>query len=754
MRKINLLLGVFTLVILAVMPIACKGHVMSDDVIVKNDLYSVSTDSVVQGDYVAVALSPLAIESNYRSPKDKDNNASRNWKIDAPNDNFPQFDSPYMLVDALYNMAIDNIVKCQRPDGTYRAGVKWDGVWTRDVSYSTYLALAYLDPVRAIASLKAKVKNDRIVQDTGTGGSWPVSTDRVVWIFAAWEIYKVTGDEEWLKYAYNVARNSIEDDRLVALDRSVGLMHGEQSYLDWREQSYPKWMQPKDIYESMCLGTNILFAQSFFILAEMGDILGVSTDYMEQGKRIKDAINQNLWQEDKGFYSAYLYGGVTPVKSPSLDNLGQALSVILGIADDDRAETLIERTPFTPFGIPSTFPRMKGVRPYHNDAVWPFVQAFWNIAAARVGNENALRCGLGAMYRAAAMFGTHKELFVASTGDYKGVPINSDAQLWSCTGNVAMIFRVFAGMEFKTSGIEFNPLIPSCFPENMKISHFKYRNAVIDIEIEGSGNEIASIEIDGKKIEDNFFPASLKGEHKVYIAMKQGRSYSQKMNLTAMADMPATPVVAHSDDADSVMNVQKGVKYSLLANGKTVATSASGVFSLPANDSFVSLAVMPSGEAFDGFISEPIDRVQAENVMIYQCEEFAKSGTSLLEGECANDFVEITTTANTDISIPVIVPTAGTYYVDVKYANGNGPINTDSKCAIRMLFVNTHLQGAIVMPQRGSGDWQSSGFSNRMQVELLGGKNVLQIMYIEPYCRNMNGEVNTALIDYVRIVKK
>ena len=128
-----------------------------------------------------------------------------------------------------------------------------------------------------------------------------MSTDRVVWIFAAWEIYKVTGDEEWLKYAYNVARNSIEDDRLVALDRSVGLMHGEQSYLDWREQSYPKWMQPKDIYESMCLGTNILFAQSFFILAEMGDILGVSTDYMEQGKRIKDAINQNLWQEDKGF---------------------------------------------------------------------------------------------------------------------------------------------------------------------------------------------------------------------------------------------------------------------------------------------------------------------------------------------------------------------------------------------------------------------------------------------------------------------
>lgn len=736
------------------MSVACKDRSMSDDVIVKNDVYSVSTDSVVQGNYVAVALSPLAIESNYRSSGDVADDVSRSWRIDAPNENFPLFDSPYTLVDALYNMAIDNIVRCRRPDGTYRAGVEWDGVWTRDVSYSTYLALAYLDPEGAIASLKAKVKNERIVQDTGTGGSWPVSTDRVVWIFAAWEIYKVTGDEEWLRYAYNVARNSIEDDRLVALDRNVGLMHGEQSYLDWREQSYPKWMQPKDIYESMCLGTNILFARAFFILSEMGDILGVSTDYMEQGKRIKDAINQNLWQEDKGFYSAYLYGGVFPVKAPTVDNLGQALSVILGIADDDRAETLVEKTPFTPFGIPSTFPRMADVRPYHNDAVWPFVQAFWNIAAARVGNENALRCGLGAMYRAAAMFGTHKELFVASTGDCGGTPVNSDAQLWSCTGNVAMIFRVFAGMEFKTSGIEFNPFIPSCFPENMKISRFKYRDAVIDVEIEGLGSEIASIEIDGKKVEDNFFPASLKGEHKVHIAMKPGRSYSQKMNVMAMADMPATPVVAHGDDADSVMNVQNGVKYSILANGKAVATSASGVLGLPARDSFTSLAIAPTGEAFDGFISEPVDMVPADNVLIYQCEEFAKSGTSLVEGERANDFVEITTDANTDISIPVIVPTAGTYYIDVRYANGNGPINTDSKCAIRMLFVNTHLQGAIVMPQRGFGDWLGSGFSNRLQVELLGGKNVIQIMYVEPYCRNMDGEVNTALIDYVRVIKK
>ena len=45
---------------------------MSDDVISQNDAYTVTTDSVVQGKWVAVAKSPLHIESNYRSPRETD----------------------------------------------------------------------------------------------------------------------------------------------------------------------------------------------------------------------------------------------------------------------------------------------------------------------------------------------------------------------------------------------------------------------------------------------------------------------------------------------------------------------------------------------------------------------------------------------------------------------------------------------------------------------------------------------------------
>ena len=101
-----------------------------------------------------------------------------------------------------------------------------------------------------------KVKRGRIIQDTGSGGAWPVSSDRTTWALAAWEIYKTTGDRTWLKQAYEIIKNSVEDDYKVIYDKTTGMYSGESSFLDWREQTYPKWMNNADIYVSQNLGTN------------------------------------------------------------------------------------------------------------------------------------------------------------------------------------------------------------------------------------------------------------------------------------------------------------------------------------------------------------------------------------------------------------------------------------------------------------------------------------------------------------------
>lgn len=680
------------------------------------------------------------------------------WKMDSLLECFPTYKSDQMLVDAVYNMSLECIKSNIRPDNTYRAGAAWDGVWTRDVSYSIYLALAYLDPQNAINSLRAKVRNGRIIQDTGTGGAWPVSSDRIVWAIAAWEIYKTTGDRQWLAEAYDIIVASLKDDMKVVWDNEYRLMHGEQSYLDWREQTYPRWMQPKDIYESMCLGTNAVFARAFEIVDEMADELEteIPEEFDGMDDAIKNAINKNLWLEDRGYYSEYLYGGVYPIQSQATDNLGQALSVIFDVATDEMARTLISRTPVVAYGTSSVYPQLVNIKPYHNDAVWPFVQSYWNLAAAEVENIDAFNAGFGAVLRAAALFGTQKELFVASNGDYRGTAVNSDKMLWSSTGYVSTLFRIFAGMKFETDGIDFSPFIPVAISGDKVITNFRYRNATLDIIVRGTGNAISSFAIDEVMSEEPHFPASMTGHHIIEITMANNDIAPQPRNAATQEWMPATPIIENKDNAINITNYQQGLTYNYFINGVSQEIVEGNIIPIDQPDAFSMVDIVPiNHKNIAGFTMQPAEYIPEGSLTIVQAEKIAQPGTSFIADKTkAGRFVEITTTKNTRLNFKVSVAHEGIYFVDVLYANGSGPINTENKCAIRTLVANGEECGALVMPQRGIGEWLSTGYSNRVAVHLNEGENVLSIEYITPQNINMNVDVNTALIDYIRIIQK
>ncbi|MCH5347301.1 MAG: hypothetical protein J1E63_09335 [Muribaculaceae bacterium] len=682
------------------------------------------------------------------------------WRVDSVNTAFPRYSSDQLLVDALYNMSIDELHSNLRPDGAYRAGREWDGVWTRDVSYSIYLALAYLDPIGSMNSLRAKVKNGRIVQDTGTGGAWPVSTDREVWALAAWEIYTVTGDKKWLSEAFDIIGRSLDDDLAVAWNPLTRLMHGEQSYLDWREQTYPRWMQPADIFESMCLGTNVVFTRAFDVMALMAAELGHDpAEYSLMASTMRDAINDLLWIPDKGYYSEYLYGSVYPIQSQATDNLGQSLAILFDVARPEMATSVISRTPQGTFGTPSVFPQMADIRPYHNDACWPFVQAYWNLAAAKTGNMTALNAGLGAIYRAAALFATNKELFVHSTGDYRGTAVNSDAQLWSCAGQLAMTFRVIAGMTFEPTGIKFKPVVPAALTGDKKITDFKYRNATLDITVSGTGTQIASFTLDGKETAP-LLPADIQGHHSIIITMTHPVDLPDPGKITILPStfMPPTPVVTWSADnlVARIENHSPGTTYNLLINGTIHNTFDTDTFRLDRPAAFETVAFVPlSKEGVAGFSMRPRFEIPQGAITIIPAASIARGGTSLIKDKKkAERFVELTVNRNTRLRFEFEAPEDGTYLVDVRYANGSGPINTENKCAIRTLTVNNERAGAIVMPQRGTDEWLSTGFSNMIPVRLKKGTNSMAIEYLRPSNVNMNGEVNTALIDYIRVIRQ
>ena len=104
------------------------------------------------------------------------------------------------------------------------------------------------------------------------------------------------------------------------------------------------------------------------------------------------------------------------------------------------------------------------------------------------------------------------------------------------------------------------------------------------------------------------------------------------------------------------------------------------------------------------------------------------------------------------MEVPVRVACGGTYLVEMRYANGSGPINTDANAAVRTLLVDGREAGVLVMPQRGVDLWTEWGYGTAVRVDLAPGDHVLTVAYT-PLDENMGRRVNTALLDHLRLTR-
>jgi len=199
---------------------------------------------------------------------------------------------------------------------------------------------------------------------------------------------------------------------------------------------------------------------------------------------------------------------------------------------------------------------------------------------------------------------------------------------------------------------------------------------------------------------------------------------------------------------------QEGVQsYKVLRNGQAVATATSPEFAVPtgAYAAYQVIAVDPAG--LESFASEPLEVGLVAASQQYQVEAVAPKAGQAYKGFTGPGFVEISRTRNARLTIPVTVPETGLYALDFRYANGNGPTHTNNQCAIRTLrdAAGRHL-GTVVLPQRGDGEWSNWGFSNPVLVRLTKGTHPVLLAY-EPANANMNGAVNQAMLDYLRVKK-
>jgi len=716
----------------------------------------------------------------------------------------PSLQTKNDLFDALYQLALDeakensvpsikdgafrngDALACA-PGGCFETGRKWTYVWTRDTSYAVDLGLAWIDPTRAKNSLDFKLSSRRdgsdvqIVQDTGTGGSYPVSTDRAVWALGAREVLQhLTGEErtQFRDRAFTAIKNTIDHDRAVIFDSKDGLYRGEQSFLDWREQTYPGWTVPDlaHIAASKSLSTNVthlVLIQTGAELAEERGDTATATSLRTMADALRTAIRTKLWLAEDAQFSTYITTELDSAPARRFDLLGTSLAVLYDVATPEQARDAIKSYPTLPKGPPVIFPQQKDTPIYHNRAIWPFVTAYWVKAAKKAGNDAAFDAGLRSLVRGAALNLTNLENLEVVTGKafvddgaQSGPVVNSQRQLWSVAGYIGLVHGSLFGIEAQPKGLKVAPFVTRGLrstlfanAESLVLNNVPFRGKKVSFVVklppktDGAGAySVARVLVNGVVAENGFIDDARLAERNT-VEVELGETAAAPATVKTLGDVsdyrvlfaPKTPSitsvalagsgkiavgidVAGEAAGDVTVSIYKdGVRVAKDLPGSTTTwEDAASTASSPSHCYTVETRYVSSGNVSQRANPQCFWGAGGARVASIPASSFTVSGGNPVNAY-GRFFYESWGDPGHQIVATFEATRTGAHLVQAVYGNGAGAINTGITCAVKRVTIEELPGGAVVgagyvvMPQRA--DWASWGDSSMVRASLVAGKS-------------------------------
>ena len=696
----------------------------------------------------------------------------------------PRVRSGNLAFDALFAMAgaemrLNSV--SQIKDGNYNGGAaidcacfstgeKWAYVWTRDLSYAADLGLALLDPQRVRNSLDFKLSGWRpgtqpapqipgtpdglqIVQDTGSGGSWPVSTDRLTWALAAEETLRTLAPDERAAFAQRALKalsNTIEIDRVAAFDTATGLYNGEQSFLDWRDQTYASWI-PGDLASmasSRALSTNVVYFQALRLAAKLAreqNDAARAKRYERWAQELKHAINERLWLKDAGMYSSLTAGHLDGAPLHKFDWLGQALAIVSGVADEKRARSILARYPHGPMGAPMIWPQQLGAPIYHNRSVWPFVTAYGLRAAVRGKNAAVADAAYASLMRGAAVNLSNMEnlewlsgqplLLDEQNPSLIGPVINSRRQLWSVGGYLGMVVENVFGVTAQDDGIALRPFITAklrrdTFGDTDRIAlqdvrlHGKRIDVLVRLPAASAQDGYYAVErivLNGKQVKDTVRLAELGATNRVEITLGKLVADSgaiHRVSADPYVESSATfgprePVIAALDRlASGQVKLRIGaggnsgnVAYSVYRDGKLAASGLQGgdwTDRTPGACYALEARYLDSGNASHHSMPRCVD--SGIEIAVHDARIASNIQPSAPDARFTRPRIAGWGQPQDRFSVEQIdVEQAGNYAVQVRFHNGANQVNLGVSNGVKWLALkdgrgNVVAQGVIQLP--------------------------------------------------------
>jgi peptidoglycan/xylan/chitin deacetylase (PgdA/CDA1 family) len=444
-----------------------------------------------------------------------------------------------------------------QPEVCLVAGFDYPTVWTRDGSLNTWNAAAALMPGIALNTLRSLIA---IAPDGKTyisGEYW----DCILFTIGSWEYYLNTGDKAFLRESFQASLHTAELLEQNEWDSSMHLFRGAPFFQDGIS-GYPAIYSNTGVYEGkdwvsnikkwvqvnpglrahpgfglpmFALSTNCIYYKALSILSLMAKALGVNLkeDYQAKAGLIKQAINDRFWMPEN---NTYRYMIDPNGNSDRQESAGLALAILFDIADDAKCSLLFKNTYVAPAGIPCVYPSFErytspGKDQYarHSGTVWPQVQGLWALAAAKKGETSLFYHELLPLTHCAMRDKQFREIYHPLTGlpyggmqeDNTGKVVLTESmcmQTWTASAFWAMVVKGAFGISLHDNGLRFAPL-PFKGSRRYALKNYQYRNAVLNIEVLGDGNDIKEFRINGKSQQEPVLPLNSSGMLNIVIKM-------------------------------------------------------------------------------------------------------------------------------------------------------------------------------------------------------------------------------------------
>ena len=218
--------------------------------------------------------------------------------------------------------------------------------------------------------------------------------------------------------------------------------------------------------------------------------------------------------------------------------MGHAYAILLGIADDARAQLVLQRQYVAPAGVPCLWPNLERYESpdgmsfgRHAGTVWPQIQGMWAHAAAKYRKGGIFGHELFQLAQHAVRDNQFAEIYHPTNGAIYGglqeragkgiVPwASKPRQTWAASAYLRMILFGLVGMQVSRDGIRFEPCIPEGISQ-IDVVDLHLRNARMDLAIKGQGVRLRTLTVSGVQLPpESVIPWDSWGQRKLNVVME------------------------------------------------------------------------------------------------------------------------------------------------------------------------------------------------------------------------------------------